>query len=418
MKLVIPNRSSRFLVLADQAVVSGTSFLSNLVIARSLGISDYGAFSAVILLQVFLLSIQQSVASGIYQVLYSRFRENRRQAYTNGLFYLQLSFLLLLLLIGISLYCTGVSMGSLNQHLFIPAAVMTLLFLFQDFLRKVLITSRQEAKALIIDCITNGLQLILLFLLAFKKQMNLPLALWISGITFIPSVIMGIVWVAPGRFSAIHWLYATRQHRKQGGWMFLSALLQWFAGNFFVVAAGWWLGLAALGALRLGQFIFGLLNVLLQAIENYALPRASGLHEDAAGFNRFLRTLLKTTAWVFIPLLLLLVIFARPLLQLAGGAAYQQYSYVMYALAIVYVLIISGLPVRIALRVTLLNKNYFIGYVLATVISLLTARWLIAQWQLAGVLTGLFFTQLTVLIYWLYILKQKNILSWKSSTSF
>jgi hypothetical protein len=47
---------------------------------------------------------------------------------------------------------------------------------------------------------------------------------------------------------------------------------------------------------------------------------------------------------------------------------------------------------------------------------LLTAKWLILQWGLAGVLTGLFSTQLILLFYWLLVLKTKNVIAWRSST--
>jgi O-antigen/teichoic acid export membrane protein len=200
--------------------------------------------------------------------------------------------------------------------------------------------------------------------------------------------------------------------------MLLSALLQWFAGNFFIVAAGWWLGMAALGALRLAQYIFGLLNVLLQAVENYAVPAASKLQHEQKALAGFLKNILKKSMLVILPALLTIVVFSKQLLLLSGGEAYGNYSYVMYGLSVNYLLIVAGIPVRIALRVKLLNQHYFIGYALATAFSMLTARWLIGQWELKGVLFGLFFTQLLVVAYWLIILDRKKVITWKLFTSY
>lgn len=408
----------KLLVLSDQAVVSGSSFLTNIVIARSLGIAGYGRFSVIILIQLFLLSLQQAGSSGIYQVMYARLDERQQKQYTNGLFYQQVFLYAVLIVLSLTFYflLPGIVIG--YKDVFIPAAAATVLYLLQDFLRKVLLTRQNEAKALVIDIITNGLQIILLLVFAFYKRLSLPLACWIICITFIPSVIAGVIWVRPGWVSRTNIALAAGYNKKQSGWMLLSALLQWFAGNFFVVAAGWWLGVAALGALRLAQYIFGLLNVLLQAIENYALPAASKLQQNSRSLAVFVKKVLFKSVLVIGPALVLIVIFAKQLLVLSGGEGYAGYGYVMYGLTVNYLVIVCGLPVRIALRVKLLSQHYFIGYAIATVFSMATASWLIGRFQLTGVLCGLFFTQFIVITYWLIILNRKKVFTWKLFTSY
>ena len=406
------------LVFADQAIVSGSSFVTNIVVARSLGVTNYGKFSVVILIQLFLLSLQQAVSSGVYQVMFGGLEEKFKSSYTNGLFYIQLMlYAALIALCGGGYYLfPSVSNG---YEIIFPAAIAgTLLFLLQDFLRKVLLSKKEEWKALMIDAITNFIQIVLLVVYAFTGKLSLPIACWIIALTFIPSIIAGIIWINPGNISFDNIRLTFGIHKKQSHWMLMSALLQWFAGNFFVVAAGMWLGVAALGALRLAQYIFGLLNVLLQAIENYALPHASSLQKSPEQFNGFLKSVFRKTFLMIAPVLVILSLFARQILQLSGGASYLDYSYVIHGLSLVYVLILTGLPIRIALRVRLLNQNYFIGYLLASGFSMLTARWLIGNWHLLGVLTGLFITQLIVIIYWSAILTRKKVLSWKLFISY
>ena len=156
--------------------------------------------------------------------------------------------------------------------------------------------------------------------------------------------------------------------------------------------------------------------VVLQAIENYTLPKASQSHDTPAQFNRYLRQVFNKSFVLIGPLLLSVVLFAKPLLVFSGGNEYARYAYVMYGLAATYLLILAGIPVRIALRTKLLNRSYFTGYLLATLFSLLTAKWMIHQWGLSGVVAGLFLTQLILLAYWLRTLKTKNVIAWKSST--
>jgi O-antigen/teichoic acid export membrane protein len=405
-------------VLADQAMVSGSSFVTNIMIARALGVTGFGKYSVLVLVQLFLLSIQQAISTGIAQVMIARFDEDERPRYIRGVFYSQGIFFCSLILLSV---LAAILFPALLQGYFgiwIPAVIGTLLFLEQDFLRKILLTLGQTSRAFSIDALTNLLQLGLLAVFILYGRLTLVNACYIIGLTFLPSVALGIWWVRPGWFCAEAVRLAIRLHAGQARWMLMSALLQWFAGNLFVVAAGWWLGLAALGALRLAQYIFGLLNVVLQAIENYALPQAALMQGKMVEFNRYLFNVGKKSTMLIGPVLILLVIFAKPLLEFSGGKEYAGYAYVMYGLAGTYVLIIAGIPVRIALRVRLLNNHYFAGYVLAALFSLLTARWLIMRWDLAGVLMGLFVTQLIVLTYWFIILKRKNPTLWKSSTSF
>src|ERR1700679_702789 len=89
-------QSPKTWVLADQAVVSGSSFVTNILIARALGITDYGKFSVLLLVQLFMLSIQQAVSTGVLQVMVHRFDHQERKSYLNGVFYGQCLFFLLL----------------------------------------------------------------------------------------------------------------------------------------------------------------------------------------------------------------------------------------------------------------------------------------------------------------------------------
>jgi O-antigen/teichoic acid export membrane protein len=409
-------QSPKTWVLADQSVVSGSSFLTNILIARALGINEYGRFAVIILVQLFMLGIQQAVSTGILQVMVQRYDRKQRYFYINGVFYTQCLFLLLVCLVCISLYLAAPALTTGYSGLFLPGLAATLLLLTQDFLRKILLTLGQGGRAFVIDLVTNVIQLALLGGLFLTGGLSLTKACWIIGLTFIPSVVLGIAWVKPGLpgMSAIR--NALQVHSGQGGWMFLSALLQWFAGNLFVVAAGWWLGLAALGALRLAQFTFGVLHIVLQAIENYTLPQASRSHDTPAQFNQYLQRVFRKSVLLIGPALLLVVLFAKPLLVFSGGPQYAGYAYVMYGLSATYLLILAGIPIRIALRTKLLNRSYFTGYALATIFSLIASKWMVVQWGLTGVLTGLFLTQLILMAYWLLILKTKNVIAWRSST--
>jgi O-antigen/teichoic acid export membrane protein len=403
--------SDKFYVLADQVVVSGASFATNLLLAKALGLTGFGIFSIIGLVQFFCLTLSMGITTQIFQVVYPGLDNHQKKSYTGGLLMIQSVFLFFLLFAGVLFYIFLPQVFS-NYKRIIPIACISIgLFLLQDAVRKILITQLFFKKAFIIDVVTNALQLLFLLVAWYKQILTVETAWIIIGITFIPSVIIGLYGIVFSKFSFNSLKYAWQLQKDKMGWILSSNLLQWCTGYFFVIAAGWWLGAAALGALRLAQYLFGLLNVALQAMENYTLPKFAGLKDKQ---TEYLTSLKKQMLMLMLPLLALLSLFSKQILVAAGGKSYASYNYVIYGLSIVYLLITIGYPVRIAIRSNHLNKQYFTGYILAAIFSFGSAYFLLHNWELYGVLTGLIFIQCITIGYWMVVLQNKKILTWKS----
>lgn len=406
--------SNKHIVLADQVVVSGSAFATNLLLAKVLGIETYGLYSEVVLYQLFVLGLLQASFSGLVPVMLARVQAGLHRSYTGGLFWLHQA-IITLLFVSCVLLCWLLPAVSVSSWI-MPAASSALLYFMQDYLRKWMLSSKQCSKALIMDVVTNAAQLFLLAATWYLQVLNLTMALWIIAITFLPSVVIGLLWLKPGSISKANMIAAFRMHAPEAKWTSSSALLQWSSGNYFVMAAGWWLGPAALGALRLAQYIFGLLNVLLQAVEHAMLPQLAVLHNKPVALFKKLRILVVQMMAMLLPILLLLVLFQKWIMEWAGSKDFAEYSFAFSGLAILYVLIIIGYGIRLAMRVQLLNKHYFFGYVLATCFSMLSATWLVGHFALHGILAGMIAAQLLLLSYWIWVLARKNNNIWKSFT--
>jgi O-antigen/teichoic acid export membrane protein len=412
MKWIPGVRGEKLYVLADQVVVSGSSFATNLLLANSLGLEVYGKFAAAGMVQIFLLSLSMGFGTQVFQVIFPSLEPGDKKRYTSGFLYLLFAFSLVLLsLIGIFYFIPSNNFNVERKDVLITGLAI-IFFLLQDALRKMLITAQFAQKAFLIDAITNILQIAVIALCHYMHWLSLSVAWLVIGMTFIPSVAAGIFLLKPLRFKKADIKYVWQIHKKTGGWLVSAAILQWGTGYFFVIAAGWWIGAAALGALRLAQYIFGLLNVLLQAIESYTLPRLV----NTTNPEQYLFEVTKKSLLLISPLLILLSVFAEPILSIAGGNDMDQYSSVMYGLSIIYLFITAGYPLRMAIRSNLLNRHYFIGYILSMVFSITCAPYLLRHYQLYGVLAGLFITQLITLGYWMFILHSKKIMTWKLFT--
>lgn len=407
----------KYWVLADQMVVSGSGFVTSLLLARGLGVLEFGRFSGLAMIQLFLLSVTMALTSQVYQEVQPALSAKQARLFTKGMLGQQLGIAALLLTAILLAYLFYDAFASLQANT-TPSVILlwglaTILYLLQDFLRRVFITCNKAGLALVTDLADNALQLAGLCLAWYFNRLTPPVAWGIIAAAYLPAVITGLVLLKAGTPGVAAAGFAWQWQKSRSGWLLGSSLLQWGAGYFFVAAAGWYLGAAALGALRLAQYIFGLLNVLLQAIESYALPRAAA---HAANPRAYWLFLVKKCLLFILPLLLLLSVFAKPVLTLAGGSVYAPYTYVMYGLSAVYVLMAIGYPVRIAIRWQQLHRHYFIAYLLSVAAGIAAAPWLLHHWQLYGVLAGLFLTQFICIGYWLIILQYKKSFLWKSFT--
>ncbi len=402
--------TSKSYILMDQAVVSGSALVTQLLIAGNLGMAAYGKFSAIVLVQLFLLSIQQSAITGMYQVVYPSIKSNDQSNYTNGVWTIEACALVVVSLIGIITY--SICSFGLTKMAFLSASVYAVLFLLQDFFRRVLLARNEFKKALAIDIINNVLQLGILLLLVGIGCLNFLAALWVCALTFIPAIVLSAFWLKPAvRIGQMN--FAFKRHGTEAIWMAASALVQWFSGNFYIVTAGAWLGPVILGVLRLGQYIFGLINVLLQAVENYVLPRAGSLSHSSTMTIGYLKNIQKKMLFSMGSGLLLIAILAKPTLRFINAEHIQELLTVIYGMCGVYLLVIISYPIRIALRSLKLSKAFFAGYVINSIFSFATAYLFIHQWGILGVLAGLFFSQALLFIFWIGILQNKFNIIWK-----
>lgn len=112
---------------------------------------------------------------------------------------------------------------------------------------------------------------------------------------------------------------------------------------------------------------------------------------------------------VVIPLFL----FPGAIMRLAGGDAYVPYAFVIRGMAVLYLIIIIGYPVRMAVRMLVVNHIFFMGYVLTFLFSIATVNVLLKTWQLQGAMVGLIVNQLILIAFWSYGLAKKQFLLWR-----
>lgn len=404
-------KNKKLLFLLDQALFSGASFLITVLLARLLSLEAFGIYSGYVLGIYLLVSAISAFVIQPFQVAQDTMPNQK--AYFTFVFWLQITVKALLFLV---LY--------LVISLFFQKIPFTILlfaagFMFQDFGRKFLMVIDKPIQTLLFDFVTILGLLAMLFLFSKSSQDNISYLLKLFSFAYSVPIVLFICLVKPFSFHKTTINKAFALHYREGRWLFFTALTQWWSGNLFVVAAGVYLGAAALGALRLAQSLMGVLNIVLQTFENYILPQTA--LKINLSFQDGLRYLVHTTkkAGLFFLLVLAVVFaFAEEILVLAGGQAYQPFYFVLQGMALLYVLIFISQPLRILFRALLLNKHFFYGYLFSLFFSILFSKLLLSNLELYGAILGLASSQVILIFYWYIILHKRKIHLWKSFTSF
>jgi O-antigen/teichoic acid export membrane protein len=406
-------------LLLEQSVFSGTGFMINIALVKLLGLEQYGILASLIIFSHLLLSISQALVIQPMQVHISKAKA--LYSYRFILLGLQLSLILfyLIVIMGISLAdFTSVGFG---RAPLLPFTLYLATFILYDFYRKYFLATGRVTTALIIGMIYSASTISLLLLtLSNQSTETLTTYLYVLMAGYLPALtVASVVYcqalALPGKDTLIKYL---KIHLIDGQWLLYAAVVQWFSGNLYVMMSGLLIGIEALGVLRFIQSLFGLINILLQTIENYVLPQLSRAYQVSLqhSYQAFQKSL-GAYQLAILGGLALLFFFAEEVLRLAGSAEFVPYAYVLRGMVFLYVIIIVAYPIRLLIRITELNKSYFAAYLISFLFSLLSYQFLLTHFGVTGAVLGLIINQLILQATWLIVLHKNQFNVWKLYTS-
>ncbi len=402
------------LVFIDQALVSGTSFLSGILLARFLGLKIYGEFVLLWMVILFAMSIAQALITKPMLSILPKLRASEQKDYEGALHTAQL-----LLSIGAGVTCFVV-LGliqytdwffDISWLLHLKLSVLVGLCLYYDFSRKYCFVKKKLRWPLILDSLLFLLQVGGLCLLFVQSLLDLSQTFSVLLLVYTVLVVLSFRLIQRPNFTFSALKRIVDRHFDFSKWLLGTALLQWLCGNFFIIAGGAVLGTLAVGAVRIAQNTVGLVHVLFLSMENlvpvYAAQRYA--KEGLEGLLQYLRQMTMQIGVLVISLLMVMAATAPWLISLLYGAEYAQYSYILVGFCILYLFVYIGHPLRFALRTLELTRPIFIGYVVGAIFSLLIAYPILEYWGINGLLLGMLLTQvLAQVVYIVAIVKIKS----------
>ena len=380
------------ITLCDQALVSGVNFLTGVLLARFMGIAEFGRFSLLWMLVLFFSSFQYAMIISPMMSIGPKQNPDAQNAYFGAVLVQQISFLivnalLLIALLPVADHCFP------NWHLHGltgPIIAATLAYQAQEFLRRYCYTRKRLPAALLNDAISYLGQLGLLLALFFSGHADTAQVLWMIALSSLAAVGVGLFEFKGLRFKAGEQRSVLHRHWHFSKWLTASNLMTWVSGNFLMLTAGAVLGTSAAGVLKACQNILGITHILFNALANLVPIQAGTLlaQQGLAAMEQYFRQIAKWGGAATFLLAIPALCFPKLTLQAIYGPAMTPYAWVLSAYALVYLVMFINQILTFALRTLEQTRPIFNGYCLTAILSLLSANTLATRFGLSGIALG------------------------------
>lgn len=394
---------------ADQAVVSGSNFVTGILLARFLGPESFGLF---VLLNLVMLYVNSFQGALIFTPMISaapQLTPEKRTRYLRGVFGLQLVLSLGLALLALGLGKAAIVLDTfglgerLSDAMVVALACALLAFQLQDLQRRYYFVLENSRGAFANDVLSYGGQVTLIAVLGMGGTLTVATAFAIIAGCSFSAFLVGIL------HSGLRPALADARDVLHDGWRtgrdyLVAWQFQWIGTQGVLLIGGGLLGTHAAGSVRAAQNVVGPFNILFQAMDNF-VPVMAGRRYAERGMPAlvafFWRISLLGTA-VLLPILLALSVFAEPIVRVLYGASYVDAAGLV-ALQAAYVFLQFHLRQVLFVLRTLTATGAIVrtGMVMAAA-AILVALFSIDAWQLPGVMFAYLSGTLAALLYALF----------------
>ncbi len=313
--------------LADQAIHSGTNFLTGVVIGRFLSVGDLGVFSLGLTVVTFSLLFQDTLLATPYTYHFHHAGVEARPRLTAGalvqsaLLALGLAFVFVVL--GGAVLLAGET--TLSPVFTALAAAMPFLFV-REFFRRMFFTSFQMRAAMTLDAGVSILQFTLLFAFLSAGVLS-PVTAWLvlAGAAGGAALVCFLLLRERFDFRDLDIVADTRENLRYGRWLLLGSLCH--IGSLY--AFPWFLyiqqGKTGTGAFAACMSIVNLLNPLIIGFTNFFRPKLIEV-QATQGVRAMNRMILLSAGALVVPVLILvgaMGLFGGSLVTLVYGAGFS-----------------------------------------------------------------------------------------------
>jgi O-antigen/teichoic acid export membrane protein len=281
----------------DQAIVSGTSFATSVLLGRCATQEELGVYYLALSVYYFVRGIQEQLVAAPYMIYCSRQSDDQRAEYAGSALLHQCGVVIVMAVVLVGALATGIAPRAAE------AAFWLLVFaapplLVREFVRQISFAHLDLGRAIAVDIAAAVLQLVTLVILAATGHLTVTTTLATLAIC---SGLPTIGWLATTRQPMVGKMAAALKHWKHN-WLFARwALASQLLANTTPYVMPWVVALihgeAQTGVFGACSTLVGLSNTFLQGLCNFLSPRAAQAY--ARGGLAELRSVLLKTAGLF-----------------------------------------------------------------------------------------------------------------------
>ncbi len=391
-------RAKAAMSLLDQAFISGGSFLSAVVVARSLDQSTFGEYVLANLALLLTIAVQNGFTLQPMVVTGAPLPDPAYRRYLRANVPIQVVFIAFS-----SLVLGGIAWLWEPLHpVALPLGAAAVFWQGQEFCRRALYTREHVRAALLNNFVNYDLQVAVLLGAAWMGVLTLPLAIWVVAGSSLLAVLLG-AWQLRRFATREHddvWAVA-RANFRIGRWSGTSTALASASYETYPVILTAIQGLASAAGFGAAKQLLGPVNLLTRPMNNYYLPRATRrlAESGTSGLNR---VLLKAALLFTLPYALYLAVamlIPGLLLRLVYGEPYAPYADVLRVYAIAQLVYYPVFLLEIEVKARLMQRYLLLAEILTALIVYVVGIPLVARFGLMGAVLGLLLSNTVALVY-------------------
>ncbi|MCF6345308.1 MAG: hypothetical protein L3J00_02425 [Thiomicrorhabdus sp.] len=410
-KLNLPSKNSKLWSLLDQGLVSASNFCIGILLARGLGIEDFGIYVVGLALLLYANTFLQSlVVAQMMSILPPVERIRYKSFLVRGYFgyallvSLAASILVYLFTFLIGYFSEELSLRSL--HLIIGVTVFG--FMIQDWLRRYLYATSNPRAVLIIDIVAYGGQFVCLFVLFWNEQLSVERAFMVYFITFFLTAVLTIYFLRLRPNFGYSRRLLVKYWRVNRDYLY-SWQLQWLGGSGVILVGAGMIGAQAAAAIKAIQNLLGPINVFFQWMDNVIIVQTS-LKFEKYGYKKMTVYLKKMALLGTLALMLFIVVlvfFSEWLIVFFYGSEYRVFAYLIIFQGVYYLFMylyrIGSFYYRVLGSVATLAVSSFWWALVSIMVAMVT----VSSLHEAGIMLALISGVVAGLI--VLFIKQKNL---------
>lgn len=380
------------LTFIDQAIVSGTNFLTGILFARFLGVEAYGKFTLIWMSVLFFMSLHTAmIISPMLSIGPKNEKHHEKDYYNAVLIHLMIWVCISSFLLTFGCYVFNSLYPDENiKPIIFPLVITLITFQLQDFLRRYFFIKNRAKDAIFIDSLSYLGQLIAIVICINFYYLTLEITLYLIAFTSFNAAIWGKFRAKELGFETNCLKDVTKRHFNFNKWLVGTSFLEWASGNLFMVAAGGILGTVAVGAIKAMQNIIGIIHLFFQACDNFLVPIAV-TRLSKGGFNSLKKFIFHAFLLGSLPILTLFatfLLFPEKWLFVFYGNEFSDYTYILYLWCIPYLLFFMTYFLGALLKAIEYTKVFFFSALLTASFSVLFSKFIVSKWGINGVMGG------------------------------